>query len=523
MIELGDLPNEAENNSNHLKDLDGVKSEIYRIMADIVGEERVSESNLDRLLYSHDIAPLPKEMSLLFKTVPDIVVKPRNATDVSKIMKYAVENKIPVTPRGGASWTFGGVTPTLGGIVLDMGNMQEILEINKENLFVTVEPGINWKKLYDTLLSKDLLIGAYPSSAPGATVGGWVNTGGVGVGSYKYGGIDRLIRSLEVVLADGTIITTGCKNVLNNSSGYNLTDLFIGSEGTLGIVTKVTLKVFPAPEEIRPTSFVFPDLEKAGEAIHALTRTNITPYHIAFLDGTHFDLLRKLGQNIPKVGAMVDIIFSGDSTIIDIQEKNTKEIMVKYGGRKTVKKFADHEWAERFFESKARRLGPGLIVGESFCPVSKIVEMSKKSQEVLKKLKMKGAVVGFIVDPNTALFMTYAISNEQKLIKNMASLALVKKLTDEAFKVGGRPGGFGLLFSGNLKKIHGKGVFVMDDIKSTLDPYYIMNPGKLTENTTRFGIPIPGFAMNFGMNILAIMKRIMPSDKNKMKKHEKKY
>jgi glycolate oxidase len=346
-----------------------------------------------------------------------------------------------------------------------------------------------------------------------------VNTGGVGVGSYKYGGIDRLIRSLEVVLSDGTIITTGCKNVLNNSSGYNLTDLFIGSEGTLGIVTKINLKVFPVPEEIRPTSFVFSNLENAGEAIHALTRSDITPYHIAFLDGTHFDLLRELGINAPNVGAIVNIIFSGASNIIDIQEKATNEIMAKYGAKKTTKKYAEYEWAERFFESKARRLGPGLVIGESFCPVSKIVEMIKRSQIVLKKLKMKGAVVGYVADPNTALFMTYAISNEHKLIKSMASMALVKKLTDEAFKVGGRPGGFGLLFSGNLKKIHGNGVFIMDDIKYALDPHYIVNPGKLVENTTRFGVPLPGIAMTIGMNMLAIMKRIMPADKIEMKNH----
>jgi hypothetical protein len=118
--------------------------------------------------------------------------------------------------------------------------------------------------------------------------------------------------------------------------------------------------------------------------------------------------------------------------------------------------------------------------------------------------------------------MTYAISNEHKLLKSMASMALVKKLTDEAFKVGGRPGGFGLLFSGNLKKIHGKGVFVMDDIKSTLDPYYIMNPGKLIESTTRFGIPIPGFAMNIGMDMMALIKRILPADTTEIENHGKK-
>ena len=222
-MQLGDKSDKKEKGSKKLKN-QNAQSEIYKNLANIVGEKNVSESNIDRLLYSHDIAPIPKEMSLAFKTLPDIVVKPCDAKDVSKILEYAFNENIPVTPRGSATWAFGGAVPAFGGILLDMGSMKEILEINHEDLYVTVEPGIDWKRLYDTLLAKGLLIGAYPSSAPGASVGGWVNTGGVGVGSYKYGGINHLVRSLEVVLSDGTIINTGCKNVLKNSSGYNLTD-----------------------------------------------------------------------------------------------------------------------------------------------------------------------------------------------------------------------------------------------------------------------------------------------------------
>jgi glycolate oxidase len=436
----------------------------------------------------------------MFKTVPDIVVKPRSAKDVVSIMKLARKKNIPVTPRGGASWAYGGAVPSNGGIVLDMDGMQEILEIDSENLLVTVEPGVNWKTLYDKLLRKGLLLGAYPSSAPGASVGGWVNTGGIGIGSYKYGGVDKQVRSMEVVLADGSIITTGNRNVVNNSSGYNLTDLFIGSEGTLGVITKITLKVFPAPEEIRPASYIFPNLEKAAEAIKELTRTSIIPYHIAFFDGAHFDLLRELGKETPKVGALVLVA--------------TTEIMTKHSGKKTNKKFSEHEWDERLFEARARKLGPGFILGEGFCPISTFSSMTKRSKIILKKLKMKGAVVGTVCDNNTAVFMTYAIPNEHKLIKSMAAMSLVKKLTDEAFRAGGRPGGFGMLFSGNLMKIHGKGGFsAMDNIKTSFDPYNIMNPGKFTENVTRFGIPLPSFAFNMGMDMMAILKRIMPTDK----------
>ena len=491
----------------------GSKSKLFKKLASIVSEKNVSESNLDRILYSHDLAPLPKEMSLLFKTVPDVVVKPRNVKDVSRIMKLATKENIPVTPRGGASWAFGGAVPAFGGIVLDMDGMQEILEINKKDLFVTVEPGVDWKSLYDKVLDEGFLVAAYPSSAPGASVGGWVNTGGVGIGSYKYGGIDSLIRSLEFVLPDGTIVSSGCKNILSNSSGYDLPRLLVGSEGTLAVLTKITLKIFPAPEEIRPTSFVFPDLEKAGEAVLALTRSNITPYHIAFLDGPHFDLMRELSSDTPKVGAVINVVFSGNSRIIDIEEEMADKIMSDHGGKKEKKKFADHEWSERFFEAKSRRLGPGFLLGESYCPITQFGEMAKRSRKVLKKLKMKGAVVGMMADPNTALFMTYAITNEHKLIRGMVSMALVKKLTDAAFKLGGRPAGFGLLFSGNLKKIQGKGVYVMDELKSAIDPHYIMNPGKFIENSTRFGIPVPGFALNIGMDVMAIAKRIMTADK----------
>jgi glycolate oxidase len=492
-----------------------VGSEIYEELAAIVGRDRVSESNLDRILYSHDLAPLPKEMGLMFKTVPDVVVKPRSAEDLSKIMKKAQKENIPVTPRGGASWAMGGAVPAFGGILVDMGSMQEILEINKDNLYVIVESGVNWKSLYDKLLAKGLFIGAYPSSAPGASVGGWINTGGVGIGSYKYGGIEKQIRQLEVVLPDGSIITTGNRNVVNNSSGYNLTDLFAGSEGTLGIITKITLKLYPAPEEIRPVSFEFSTLEEAADSIKILTRSNITPYHISFLDGAHFELLREMGKKAPEVGAMVNIAFSGNTEIIDIEEKITSVIMPKQGGKKMSEKIAKHEWEERMFEARARKLGPGFLLGEGFCPVSKFSEMATNSKKVLNKLKMKGAVVGTVCDINTATFMTYAIPNEHKLIKSLASMSIVKKLTDEVIKVGGRPGGFGLLFSGNLKKIHGKSVFAMDNIKNAFDPHYIMNPGKLTENVTRFGMPVPALAFNMGMDAMAIFKRMLPTDKKK--------
>ena len=128
---MGDQSNNKEKSSKIQKN-QNTRSGIYINLSKIVGENRISESNLDRLLYSHDLMPLPKEMALAFKTLPDIIVKPRDAKDVARIMEYAAKENIPVTPRGGASWAFGGAVPAFGGIILDMGSMKEILEINYE-------------------------------------------------------------------------------------------------------------------------------------------------------------------------------------------------------------------------------------------------------------------------------------------------------------------------------------------------------------------------------------------------------
>jgi len=452
-------------------------SELYKSLANIVGEDRVKEDKLERLLYSHDLAALPGVMKLLFNLKPDVIVRPRNSQDVSKIVKLASEKNIPLVPRGAASWAFGGCVPAFGGIVLDMGSMQKILEVDKKNMCVRVEPGVPWEALYDTLLRQGLFVGAYPSSAPSASVGGWINTGGIGIGSYKFGGVGDEVRSLKVVTPDGTIIQTGNRMLMNNTSGFNLTGLFVGSEGTLGVITEATLKVYPAPEDVRPISFIFPDLEHAMDAIKGLCRTNINPYHISFQDGEHFNLLRKIGKHAPEIGALVNFVFNGHKEIINAEIKITKEIMKKFNGKPAPKEIYEHEWNEKFYEARVRRLGPGFLLGEVFAPIANIKQMAVDSKKVLKKLKLPGAVVGIVSDNNTVLFMPYAIANENKAISNLLSMSIVKKLTNAAYKNGGRPIGFGLLFGGNLKKINKDATYIMDDLKEGLDPEGIMNPG----------------------------------------------
>jgi glycolate oxidase len=504
MAEKGE---EKKENSEADKEEKISHSKLYESMAGILDESRISEYDFERRLYSHDVAPLPKMMEMGFKMVPDIIVRPKNANEVSRIIKYAIDNQIPIVPRGGACWALGGAVPVMGGIVVDMATMSEIIKIDKENLTVTVGPGISWGDLYDEMLREGYLIGAYPSSAPAATIGGWINTGGVGIGSYKYGAVEKQILSIEMVLPKGDIATFGADTHGSGSLGDSLRIFITGAEGTLGIITKVTLRIYPAPEEIRPLAYTFPDLRTMSEALLNLTRAPVTPLHISFFDKNHFDYLRMLGKDVPDIKAMISLAIEGTSASLDEIEKQIDEIMSRSSAEKQDKKFSKHEWEERLFEMRTKRLGPTIMLAEGMVPVPRLYELITGTLKIFKKMKLVGAITGTVPARNTIAFMPYCLTDERKL-KSMMAMAIGKKVGDLSFKLGGRPAGLGIFFAGNLKKLHGGGADLMRNIKFQMDPHDIMNPGKTLEGMTRFGVPIPAFGMNMGMDMLAIMARL---------------
>ncbi|UCF07639.1 MAG: FAD-binding oxidoreductase, partial [Thermoplasmata archaeon] len=478
----------------------------------------VRVDSFERRLYSHDLASLPKMMEMGFKMMPDLVVKPKSATEIAEIVKIAVEEGIPIVPRGGASWGLGGAMPVEGGIVIDMTRMNKVLDIDEENLHVTVESGITWKLLHEILIKNGYLLGSYPSSAYAATIGGWINTGGVGVGSYKYGAAIDHIESMEVVLPTGGVIVTGKDGMIGHGS-FDLNRVFFGAEGTLGIITQVTMKVYPAPEELRPLSYGFPDVKTLSKAVRDITRTQVLPLHISFLDKNHFDFLNDIGmgEHTPEVGAMLNIALEGDSEVLNEEEKLIDTTLKEQSGEKQSREIAEHEWDERFYELRTKRAGPSAVLGEAFVPTHSMPQMAKDIYKLIKKMKLRAAITGMVGDRNTVVFMPYYLSDERKLIRNMVSLSFVKKLGDLAFVHGGRPAGLGLFFSGNLKRMYGPGSTVMYDLKAVMDPHDVMNPGKTIEGLTRFGVPIPAFAMNFGMNLMAGFKHLMTKDKKVMK------
>jgi glycolate oxidase len=484
-----------------------ISDELYEKIISVTGKDRVKRDAFERRMYSHDLASLPKMM-------PDLVVKPKSATEIAEIVKIAAEEGIPIVPRGGASWGLGGAMPIDGGIVFDLTRMNKILDYDYDNNIVTAETGITWKMLYDSLLRKGYIIGSYPSSAMAATVGGWINTGGVGVGTYKYGSAMDHLKSLEVVLPTGKILETGNFRT-TIFGGMDLNKLFFGAEGTLGIITRASMRIYPAPEELRPISYGFMSFRELSQAVRDITRSEVTPLHISFLDNNHFDFLRDLDIHTPdpKIKGMLNIALEGDSAVLDMEEKVLDEIAAKHKGQKQDADVAKHEWDERFYELRTKRAGPTATLGEVFVPVSEMGKMADSTYNLIKRMKLRAAITGMVSDRNTVIFMPYYLSDERKLIRNMMSLSFVKKLGDLAFMHGGRPAGLGLFFSGNLKKMYGEGQNTMKDLKASIDPYDIMNPGKTVEGLTRFGVPLPAFALNFGMNLMAGIKHLMTKDK----------
>ncbi len=453
-------------------------SELYEEIKKIVGEDFVSESDFEKMFYSKDVSPLSSEQIHRLGTIPDIVVRPRNTNEVSEIVKLAAKKKIPIIPRGGASWWLGGSVPYHGGIVIDITSMNNEIKIDEDNLIVTVDCGVTWEELEDILRMRSYFLGTRPGSAASATVGGWISTGGVGIGSYKYGSVGDLVRSLEIVLPNGDIINTGSQNLSGQGSGYNLNWLFVGGEGTLGIITKATLKIVPKPPEgPYHVSYSFSDIATCASALKKVVSSRLLPHHIAFGDRRHFELLSSTGKSVPHGEIVLCICIEGEKGIIDFGLKKMDELIRNSGGAQKTCDGKSHEDCENCtLGFRGGRVQVYPVPGEVFVGLNKFEEILPKIYELFSEMKLKAGVIGSMVDRRTVMIMPYYIHEEES---ETSFMEFHKRLEQIALEVGGRRVGLGLFFSESIKNIHEKEtIALMWAIKRSVDPDNIMNPGK---------------------------------------------
>ena len=258
----------------------------------IVGEKFVLIDEESLRHYAHD-----ETEDLHF--FPEVVIKPRTAEEISAILKICNKEKIPVTPRGAGTGLSGGALPHLGGVLLSTERMNSILQIDERNLQVTTEPGVITEVLQNAVKEKKLFYPPDPSSRGSCFIGGNIAENSGGPKAVKYGVVKDYVLNLEMVLPTGEIIWTGA-NVLKNATGYNLTQLIVGSEGTLGIVTKIVLRLIPLPKHDLLMLVPFNSAENACAAVAAIFRAGYTPSAMEFMERDALEWVSKFVDNSRK-------------------------------------------------------------------------------------------------------------------------------------------------------------------------------------------------------------------------------
>lgn len=449
-------------------------------LREIVGKDRVSDDPAELYCYSFD--------SSYIRGSADYVVRPQSVGEIARIVKVAAAHRIPIVPRGSASGLTGGSVPVRGGIVLDMASMNRILEVEVDNLQVLIEPGVIHKKLNSELVKHGFFFPPDPGSSDMCTVGGLIANGGSGMHSVKYGTVKDYVLDLEVVLPNGDIINTGCK-APKSSSGYDLTRLFVGSEGTLGIITKARLKIHPLPETRAIMMASFGRIEDAGKAAVNTLSSGVIPAAMEIMDGSAISAVKKIDPslNIPDVEAMLLFEVDGYKEAVARQVDRICDVCEKYGGSTVVARSRDEEerlWAARRLVGVAvTKLNPGKVrvyeAEDIGVPIKHVPFMLKKIQEIGRKHGLSLVTYGHIGDGNLHTGIAIDPRNDEEWKKVHA---VKDEIYDVVLSLGGTlPGehGTGVIRGAYMERAHGKSYEVMKAIKRALDPENIMNPGKM--------------------------------------------
>ncbi len=447
----------------------------------IVGEENVLTSKEDMISYSFDAtAAMPS-------VLPDVVVVPENKEQIVEIVKLAGQHKIPIITRGSGTNLSGGTIPIKNGIVLSMLKLDKIIEIDAENLTARVQPGLIIQKLNDAVAPYGLMYPPDPGTVTTATMGGSVSECSGGLRGLKYGVTKDYIMGLEVVMADGSVIRTGGKTV-KNVSGYDLTKLFTGAEGTLGIITEITVKLIPAPQYRRSMLAIFDDIDKAGKTIADIISNKVIPATLEIMDNVTIRTV----ENYAKIGLPVEaeaiLILEVDGNIeqIVINEYETVQKICKDNGAVEIKLAQSDKERDAVFAARRAALPalaqvrPTTVLEDATVPRSKIPQMLKALKEIAKKYNLQIGTFGHAGDGNLHPTILTDESDKEEMER-------VEKAVDEIFKIAIELGGtlsgehgIGMAKAKYMEWEFGKeGVEVMKKIKDALDPDHILNPGKM--------------------------------------------
>jgi glycolate oxidase len=420
---------------------------------------------------------------------PTAVVWPRSSEDVAAVMRFAAENSLPVIPRGAGTGMTGGSIPVKGGIILSLEKMNRVLEIDRENLTVLVEPGVINGRLQRQLATQGLFYPPDPASMNFCTIGGNVSENAGGPRALKYGVTRDYVMALEAVLPDGTIIHTGVKTV-KGVVGYDLTRLLVGSEGTLAVVTKIRLRVLPLPEDVVTLLALFKDPSGAAESVKAIIGAGIIPRTLEFLDG---EAVRAV-ENYRPVGlpgeleAMLLIELDGNPRAIEKEAERVSAICGGLGGEMTVAE--DEAAREKIWEARRAispalfHLKPAKISEDIVVPRNRIPDMLKALREISRESGILIVSFGHAGDGNIHVNLMIDRNNTSEYER---ARGLIREIFRVTLELGGTISGehgVGLTKSEFISmEIPEAELALMKKIKQVFDPHNILNPGKIFPGT----------------------------------------
>jgi glycolate oxidase len=458
-----------------------LEKKIISQLRKIVDKDAVLTSKEDLNAYSYD-------GTTTWAHLPDVVVLPTTTEQVSQILKLADENKVPVTPRGAGTNVSGGSIPIKGGIVLCTTKMNKILDINKTNLTATVEPGVVLQDFNNALAKQGLFYPPDPQSFLGCTIGGTVAENAGGPYCVKYGVTKQYVLGLEVVLANGYIMKLGGVTV-KNRTGYELMMLFTGSEGTLGVITKITVRLLPMPPANKTMMAIFDDMAAGGQAVSNILASGVVPAKVEFVDNF---VIRRIEEMTP-MGLPVDakalllLQADGSPAAVEVESQQIVDIL-KRSGAKEVRVAKDANESAAYW--KMRSGGFAAVFGAAHTvmaedvavPRDKLAEFIQKLGEISQRTGFFIQYLGHAGDGNLHPAIFTDIRKEEEFARAQKTM---EEIFEAALSLGGvlsGEHGIGLEKQRFLKwAMDPVALNLMRKIKAILDPNHILNPGKIWE------------------------------------------
>jgi len=452
--------------------VDGAIAELKSLL-----QERLSTGSSILETHGHD-------ESYSKPALPDAVAFPDNTEEVSKIMRICTKHECPVVPYGIGTSLEGHVIPLHGGISIDTSRMNKLLEINANDWDASVQPGVTREQLNEELRATGLMFTVDPGA--NATLGGMAATRASGTNAVRYGTMRENVLALEVVLPDGQVIQTGTR-ARKSSAGYDLTKMFVGSEGTLGIIPRVTVRLHPQPETISAATCAFDSIANAVDAVIMAMQMGIPMARIELLDE-----LQMKGMNIynpdmklPEIPHLF-LEFHGTESGVQEQIEQFRSVCDEFNG-------SDFLWASKtedrnklwkarhnaYYAGKALRQGSEGVVTDCCVPISALAECIMKTKELISESGLLAPLVGHVGDGNFHLLILVDTDNQDEMQRAAKLAEGVSKL---AIEYEGTVTGEHGVGSGKRKYMqdeHGAAYALMGTLKKTIDPLNIMNPGKV--------------------------------------------